>query len=120
MPLATRAFSFLLRPLAALLALYILGSSAYHIQRQRPNISGELYAVTIISGVAALWAILSSLLTCCAKRPALLMPMLFFDLVFMGGFVAIAVLLRNAARANCNNKLCKVDKAAFSMAVANA
>jgi len=121
MPLLNRGLSLPIRLLASLLALYVLGVSAYHIHQRRPNISSTLYAVTIISGVSAIWAILSAMVICCAKRPSLLLPMVLLDLVYMGGFIAIAVLLRRDARTTCrSSKICKVDKTAFALSVANA
>ena len=121
MPVLARSLSLPLRLLAALLALYVLGVSAYHVHRVRPRVSGQLYAVTVISGVAAIWALLSALVICCLKRSSLLLPTAVMDLLLAGGFVAIAVLLRRHAHTQCfGSGLCKVDKAAFSVSVANA
>ncbi|KAI5846644.1 hypothetical protein BZA05DRAFT_420836, partial [Tricharina praecox] len=103
MPLLNRGISLPIRLLASLIALYVLGVSAYHIHQRRPNISSTLYAVTVISGVGAIWAIFSAMVICCIKRPSLLMPTALLDLIFMGGFVAIAVLLRRDARTTCGS-----------------
>lgn len=121
MPLLNRGLSLPLRLLAALIALYVLGASAYHVHQQRPAISSTLYAVTVISGIGAIWALLSAMVICCTKRPSLLLPTALLDLAFMGGFVAIAVLLRRDAGTTCgDSEICKVDKTAFAVSVANA
>lgn len=124
MPILTRFLSFLLRPLTTLLSLYVLGASSYHISQSRPHISRSLYAVTVISGAASLWGLLSSITSICAKRGTTLCTMLLLDAVFSGGFIAVSILLRHAARTDCGTQdqptVCKVDKAAFSVSVANA
>lgn len=133
-----RFLSLPLRLLAFILAVYIVAASGFHIQRLTSNDlspSPELYAIIVISGVAALYAGITSLTSCFFPRGGFML-FLILDLLFCGGFVAIAVLLRHAVtRTRCAEGLwtksgstydkglketCNVDKAAFATAVANA
>ncbi|TGZ79768.1 hypothetical protein EX30DRAFT_396836 [Ascodesmis nigricans] len=130
--------SFPLRILTFILAIYIVAASGYHIQRLNSNNlspSAELYAIIIIAGAAALYAAMTALIACFFPRGGFIL-FLLLDLIFCGGFVAIAVLLRDAVtETRCAegvwtesgstydkglDETCGVDKAAFATAVANA
>lgn len=140
-----RLLTLLLRVVACILALFILAVSAFHERRidsKGLSPSGNLYAIIVIAGVAVIWSFLTIIGSC-------LFPSTFFgailivDTTLTGGFIAIAILLRNAAGANCSNDRlysrgagslwsttgsaytnqpslnCKLDKTAFAVAVAN-
>jgi hypothetical protein len=110
----------ILRLLTLLTAVYILGLSAWYIHRTRPGLSKTLWSVSIISGAASLWALISCVLAC-TKTPSLLLISGIFDLVFGGGLAVIAVLLRHSSNARCTgNRECNLNKAAFALAVAGA
>lgn len=148
--MATKALRFLsvpLRLLAGLLALYILAVSAYHAQRigsLNVSPSGQFYAIIIISGVAVLWALLTTVGSLLPH--GVFLPILIMDLLFMGGFIAISILARRASNARCSSATirnysvgsyalwtkststytsrprlrCNLDKILFAFAVANA
>ena len=137
-----RVVSLPLRFLITLASLYILAVSAYHVERvHRFNLtlSGRGYAIIVISGVGTLY----SLFTLFSGLLPHFLFILFFplEIILCGGFIAVSVLLRSAARANCSNpgssllrlwstsgtvyqgnirRQCEVDKGAFAAAVANA
>jgi hypothetical protein len=137
-----RVVSLPLRLLTALASLYILAVSAYHVERVHRfdlTLSRRGYAIIVISGVGTLY----SLFTLFSG----FLPHFFFilflplEIIFCGGFIAVSVLLRSAAGANCSNpssslrrlwstsgtvyqgnilRQCEVDKGAFAVAIANA
>lgn len=142
-----RVLSVPLRILAGLLALYILAVSSYHARRIGSldvSPSGEFYAIIIISGVAALWALLTTVGSLLPH--GVFLPILIMDLLFMGGFIAISILARRASNARCSSATttnysvgayalwtkststytsrprlrCNLDKVLFAFAVANA
>jgi hypothetical protein len=115
-----------LRVLTLLSSAYILGLSAYRIAQVRPNLSKGLWSTSIISGAATLWALISLFILLLAKlAPFLLLPAGVLDLLFCGGMVAIAILYRRSAGANCgrgtdSSRDCNLNKAAFALAIAAA
>lgn len=143
-----RLVNSLLRVLVTLLAAYILAVSIYHIQRivkEGFSPSNAFYAIIVISGVAVIWGLCSILGSFLPHW--IFAPILLFDLLLMGGFIAISILLRRAANARCQSATfnnyavgayslwtkhstspyihrprirCNLDKAAFGIAVATA
>ncbi|KAI5803039.1 hypothetical protein EDC01DRAFT_645596 [Geopyxis carbonaria] len=131
-----KLLSIPLRALALLVCLYILAVSAYHIQHIAATAlraSGHTYAITIISGLGAVWALLS-LLTACFFPRSLFLPILVFDILYSAAHVAVAVLLRppfcsrtstlwtkSASVYRGRGRIdCGIDKGAFGAAIAAA
>lgn len=103
-----------LRLLTFLLTLFILAISAYHIHNLRPNISGTLYAVTILSALTVLLLLISSFLSS-------ILLAIITDLTLSAFSIAISILLRNVAQQKCAGQIdCYLDTTAFSAAIANA
>jgi len=137
-----RVVSLPLRLLTALASLYILAISAYHVERVHRfdlTLSGRGYAIIVISGVGILY---SSFTLFSGFLPHFLFILFIpLEIILCGGFIAVSVLLRSAAEANCSNPgsslrrlwstsgtiyqgnvrpQCEVDKGAFAVAIANA
>jgi len=144
--------AFPLRLLALLLSLDVVATAAYHLRRMNgasAKPSPQLYAIIVIAGVCALYTLLT-LVSFLLTVGALFLALIFLDLIFCGGFIALAVLLRDTASVTCHNLqpnsdlsstaaglwtsgstldpaylaepsiACKVDKAAFASSVASA
>ncbi|RPB16241.1 hypothetical protein P167DRAFT_542049 [Morchella conica CCBAS932] len=112
-PRLLKTLSMLLRVLQLILALFIVGVASFNVYQFSHNRLGltngrsgqlphALYAVEVISCVGALFA-LFTLLTTCFGHKKLFVLITAFDLLLMGGFIAISILLRGSAHQSCRS-----------------
>lgn len=97
----------LFRVLEFLAAALILGIYSYFLSvladHKTPILNNER-AVEGISGAACLYTIFGFLFTCCCGGRSLLAAVaLFLDILFVGGFVAIAILTKSGATNSCSD-----------------
>lgn len=106
MAVFTKILATILRSAQVLGTLYNTGCCTYFvIQLSKRNIlNGRPLAVEIISAAGLLWSAFILVFTICLLQKSFFQ---FFtiigDLLFMGGFIAIAILLRNSFNGNCSN-----------------
>lgn len=137
--------SSLIRALEFLISLFVLGTFSYYIgvlHRNHLYVPIWIRAVEGIAGAAVIYTFLAVILT------FFLGGVMFFaflgillDLAFCGAFIAVAVLARDGAHScsgsvstplgdgmasalgaggNHLNRICKLEKAIFAVAIANA
>lgn len=121
-----------IRTLILLLSLYLLGLFIYliveitrsntGITETRPN--RETLAILIISGASSLWALFSFITTCFGHTKTGLV-MVIVDLLYMGAFIGVSILLKSEGYRNCRalfpsggaRRDCNLLRAAFSFAI---
>ncbi len=137
--------STLVRALQFLISLFVLGTFSYYIavlRQDHHNVAIWIRAVEGIAGAAVLYTLFAVVLT------FFLGGVMFFaflgivlDVCFMGAFIAVAILTRDGDQ-SCSgvvstplgsgqassraigtshlNRICKLEKAIFAVAIANA
>lgn len=137
--------SSLIRALEFLISLFVLGTFSYYIgviHRNNLFVPTYIRAVEGIAGAAVIYTFLAVILTFFLGGVKLFAFLgIFLDLCFCGAFIAVAVLTRTGARScsgrvltplgngnasgtgiggNRLNRICKLEKAIFAVAIANA
>lgn len=122
-----------IRTLILLLSLYMLGLFIYlivEISRSDQGITStrgnrETLAILIISGASSLWAFFSFLTTCFGHTKTGFL-MVVVDLLYMGAFIGVSILLKSEGYRNCKalfpsggqRRDCNLLRAAFAFAIA--
>lgn len=106
MPVITKSLSTLFRALQVLGTMYCVGVTTYFIVKiakdRHSTPDGKTIAIEVISGAAFLYATFMLMLAICLLQKTFFqMLTILGDLLFCGGFVAVAVLLRHAAGQRC-------------------
>ncbi|KAJ6262658.1 hypothetical protein Dda_3470 [Drechslerella dactyloides] len=107
MAVIAKLLSTVLRCAQVLGALYNTGCVTYFIVElsKKNQITGKALAVEIISAAGLLWASFVLVFSICLLQKSFFQ---FFtvlgDLLFIGGFVAVTILLKDAWNGKCNNR----------------
>lgn len=138
-----KSSSSLIRALELLISLFVLGTFAYYIaviHRNNISVPTWIQAVEGIAGAAVIYTFLAVFLVFLLAGVSAYLGIVL-DLLFCGAFIAVAVLARDGAHScsgrvstplgNGNasgrgiagshlNRICKLEKAIFAVAIANA
>ncbi|KAF3935426.1 hypothetical protein ABW20_dc0105250 [Dactylellina cionopaga] len=107
MAVVAKLLATILRVCQVLGTLYNTGCTTYFIvglsNRNLIDSNGRAIAVEVISGAGFLWAVFALVFSICLLQKSFFQFFLVIgDLLFLGGFIAIPILLRNAW-GNCND-----------------
>ncbi|KAK6333976.1 hypothetical protein TWF696_002487 [Orbilia brochopaga] len=107
MAVIAKLLSTVFRTLQVLGTLYIAGCTTYFIVElsKQNRITGKALAVEIISAAGFLWASFVLIFSICLLQKSFFQFLTVLgDLLFIGGFVTITILLRDAWNGTCNNR----------------
>ncbi|KAF3927991.1 hypothetical protein AA313_de0200255 [Arthrobotrys entomopaga] len=108
MAVIAKLLSTIIRVAQVLGALFNTGCTTYFIvglsNRNLIDGNGKALAVEIICAAGLVWATFALLFSICLLQKSFFRFLIVLgDLIFIGGFIAVTVLLRNAYSANCRN-----------------
>ncbi|KAF3905932.1 hypothetical protein ABW21_db0201000 [Orbilia brochopaga] len=107
MAVVAKLLATLLRTAQVLATLYNTGCTTYFIVKlsDRNQITGKALAVEIISAAGFLWASFVLVFSICLLQKSFFQYFTVLgDLLFIGGFVAVTILLRDAWNGACNSR----------------
>lgn len=105
MAVIAKLLSSIFRVLQVLGTLFATGCTTYFIVglSNRNLINGRALAVEIISAAGLVWSVFALVFSICLLQKSFFQFFTVFgDILFVGGFIAVAVLLRNAWDGDCN------------------